>query len=156
MRKLVLFVLLVAAGALVARRLRSSAAPRPVPVPAPGTTVRTPVPPEPAPMAQPAPVAPPPTTNGERVVLMSISSLEGRSQEATTEAVVAHVAAGEIDPDEGTIEALLHRMAGSGLLTAGDGAGPYSLTATGHAALLDGSPARPSAAGDAAEELSSP
>jgi hypothetical protein len=74
----------------------------------------------------------------------------------TAEAVVAHVAAGEIDPDEGAVEEILQRMAGSGLLTGGDGAGPYQLTPTGRAALLDGSAARPSPAGDAADELGAP
>ena len=107
-------------------------------------------------MPTPVPGPPPPTTNGERVLLMSISSLQGRGEDATAEAVVAHVAAGEIDPDDGTIETLLQGMTGSGLLTGGDGACPYRLTETGEAALRDGSAARPSPAGAAADELSSP
>jgi hypothetical protein len=179
MRKFLVFLLLLGAGALVVRRLRaSSGAPARRPVSAPPAPPRPATPPqappavavaaepEPAPVpaaepeppqvAEPVADTAPPTTNGERVVLMSISSLEGRGQDATAEAVVAHVAAGEIDPDEGAVEELLQRMAGSGLLSGGNGAGPYQLTATGRAALLDGSPARPSPAGDAADELGSP
>jgi hypothetical protein len=165
MRKLVLFVALVVAGAVVVRKLRSSATPSAPPSPAPPPPPRprerpSPVERAPAPAASeadPAPAGPPPsTTNGERVVLMSISSLEERGEEPTVEAVVGHVAAGEIHPDEGTVEALLHRLAGSGLLTDADGDGSYRLTASGRAALLDGSPARPSPAGGAADELSSP
>jgi hypothetical protein len=112
---------------------------------------------EPASSEPTAGTAPPPlTTNGERVVLMSIWSLQERGQDATQEAVVGHVAAGEVDPDEGTVDTLLHRLVGSGLLSGGGGDGPYRLTASGEAALLDGSRARPSPAGDATEELSSP
>jgi hypothetical protein len=158
MRKLLLVTLLLVAGALAVRRLRPrpAVAPGPLPTsPLPPFRVAEPEPAAPA-MRAPAPATPPPTTSGERVLLMSISSLAGRGQEATAEAVLAHVAAGEIDPDEGTIEALLQRMAGSGLLTGGDGAGPFRLTETGRAALLDGSAARPSPAGGAADELSAP
>ena len=99
---------------------------------------------------------PPPTTNGERVVLMSVSTLEERGEHATQEAVVRHVAAGDIDPDEGTVDVLLHRLTQSGCLSGDGEAGAYRLTPLGRAALLDGSSARPSAAGDAADELSSP
>ena len=160
MRKLLLVTLLLVAGALAVRRLRprSAAVPGPLPaspVPTPVSTPRLPEPEAPA-MRPPVAGPPPPTTNGERVLIMSISSLEGRGDDPTAEAVVAHIAAGEIDPDEGTIEALLQRMAGSGLLTGGDGAGPFRLTETGQAALLDGSAARPSPAGGAADELSAP
>ena len=159
MRKLVLFVALVVLGAVVVRKVRSSATAAVPPAPAPPPRERpTPVdrtPPPATSETDPVPAGPPPsTTNGERVVLMSISSLEDRGDEPTVEAVVGHVAAGELDPDEGTVEALLHRLAGSGLLTDGDG--PYRLTASGRAALADGSPARPSPAGGAADELSSP
>ena len=156
MRKLLLVTLLLVAAALAVLRLRSRRAAAPDHLPtAPTAPVRRLPDPEPA-MRAPAAEPPPPTTNGERVLLMSVSSLEGRGQEATTDAVVAHVAAGEIDPDEGTIEGLLERLAGSGLLSGGDGAGAFRLTPTGHAALLDGSAARPSPAGAAADELSSP
>jgi DNA-binding PadR family transcriptional regulator len=86
---------------------------------------------------------------------MSVSSLLERGDAVTHEAVVAHVAAGEIDPDEGTVEVLLQRLASAGLLAGGDG-GTYRLTPSGQAALMDVSPARPSPAGDATEELSSP
>ena len=167
-RKLLLVVALVVAGALVVRKARagatSAAPPRlpPTPAPAPRPQQEHPAP-VPRPEATPPPEAddrpaepPPPTTNGERVVLMSISSLEERGEEPTVEAVVGHVAAGELDPDEGTVEALLHRLAGSGLLGAAGDDGPYRLTASGRAALLDVSPPRPSPAGGAAEELSSP
>jgi DNA-binding PadR family transcriptional regulator len=85
---------------------------------------------------------------------MSVSALHERGEGATPEAVVAHVAAGEIDPDEGTIEVVLRRLADAGLLDGGDEG--YHLTPSGHAALADGSPARPSPAGDAGDELSSP
>ena len=161
MRKLVVFVALAVAGAVVVRKVRSSAtpaAPPPVPRERPAPVDRAPATaaPEPAP-PEPEPAGPPPrTTNGERVVLMSISSLEERGDEPTVAAVFGHVGAGEIDPDEGTVEALLHRLAESGLLTATGGDGPYRLSASGRAALLDGSPARPSPAGGAADELSSP
>lgn len=157
MRKLVLVVLLVVAGVLVARRVRARAAAPPYrpPSPAPGPADRSPAA-APLRTVAPAPGPPPPTTNGERVVLMSISALQARGQDATVEAVVAHVAAGDIDPDEGAVDVLLHRLAASGLLSGGDGEGPYRLTATGQAALLDGSPARRSPAADAADELSSP
>src|SRR5215213_5748065 len=114
MRKLVLVAALVLAGVLVARRIRSrAAAPGSPAMPAtPPSAHRSPVADEPAvdrsgeavdpEPAPPVPAPPRPTTNGERVVLMSISSLQERGQDATHEAVVAHVAAGEIDPDEAT------------------------------------------------------
>jgi hypothetical protein len=144
MRKLLLLVGLLLAGVVIVRRIRSrdGGADRP-PAPAP-------VRPVPA-----SDVPPPPTTNGERVVLTSIWTLQGRGDTPSREAVVDHVAAGGLDPDGGTVDALLHRLVGSGLLSGGDGE-PYRLTAVGQGALLDGSPARPSSAGDAAEELSSP
>lgn len=170
MRKLVLVAVLVVAGALVARRVRSRAVSsgRPLtetPLPPPSQERSRP-PDEPTPPGRSADEqlsgagatvpAPPPTTNGERVVLMSISSLQERGQDATHAAVVAHVAAGELDPDEGTVDVLLHRLAASGLLAGGQGGEPYRLTASGQAALADGSRARPSPAEDAADELSSP
>jgi hypothetical protein len=168
MRKLVVLVALVVAGALIGRRLRSrgaASAPPLAPTP-PAPAPRAPVPasaPPPAasPVAEqepepPAASGPPPaTTNGERVVLMSVQSLTDRDGGATQEAVVAKVAAGDIDPDEGTVEVLLHRLVAAGCLDGGD-AGPYRLTSLGQAALLDGSSARPSAAGDAADELATP
>jgi hypothetical protein len=147
-RKLVVIALLAAAVALLARRLRPRS---PGPVDRPQAA-----PPRPASPPAPAAAPPPPTTNGERVVLMSVSSLQGRGQAVTADAVVAHVGAGELHPDEGTVDVVLHRLAGAGLLSGGDGNGSYRLTATGQAALLDGSPARPSPAADAAEELSTP
>jgi hypothetical protein len=70
--------------------------------------------------------------------------------------VVRHVAAGELDPDDDAVDVLLHRLAELGCLSGGADDGPYRLTATGRAALADGSTARPSPAGDAADELSSP
>jgi DNA-binding PadR family transcriptional regulator len=87
---------------------------------------------------------------------MSIQSLEDAGEDPSSEAVVGKVGAGDIDPDEGTVEALLHRLVDSGCLEGGDAGGPYRLTALGRAALLDGSTARPSAAEDAADELASP
>ncbi len=98
---------------------------------------------------------PPPTTNGERVVLMSVQSLMDQDEGATHEAVVAKVAAGEIDPDEGTVDALLHRLAAAGCLEGGE-TGPSRLTRLGPAARLAGSSARPAAAEEAADELASP
>jgi len=161
LRKLVLFLALLLTGAAVARKVRAGAAPAPAPPPSLPPRER-PASEEPAEATEaPEPDGPPPepprsTTNGERVVLMSISSLEERGEEPTVEAVVGHVAAGDLDPDEGTVDAVLHRLADSGLLSAAGAGGPYRLTPSGRAALLDVSPPRPSLAGGAAEELSSP
>ena len=169
MRKLALFAALAGAGALLVRRLRSpGAAPIRATAPAPQTPVAAPAPAA-APVAAPAatPLAvedpeppatgpPPPTTNGERVVLMAVQALEEGGGEVTGEAVVDKVGAGELDPDEGTVDVLLHRLATAGCLEDGGNGGPYRLTAMGRAALLDGSSARPSPAGDAADELASP
>jgi predicted transcriptional regulator len=162
MRKWLVLAVLLGAGVLIGRRLRArstapvapsvapSVAPAPAPAPAP--------PPSRPVVARPEPPAgdPPATTNGERVVLMSISTLEERGEDATHDAVVRHVAAGEIDPDEETVEVLLHRLAAGGCLAGGGDEEAYRLTPLGRAALLDGSTARPSAAEDAADELSSP
>jgi hypothetical protein len=171
MRKFVVFFGLLVTGIVVARRIRSRIAGRerqavPAPsMPARSQTLHPPGPPIERPpvtelvlasgaTAETAP--PPPTTNGERVVLMSTWSLQERGEAATKDAVVGHVAAGEVDPDEGTVDTLLHRLVGAGLLSGGEGGEPYRLTESGQAALRDGSRARPSPAGDAAEELSSP
>jgi hypothetical protein len=152
MRKWLVLAVLLGAGVLIGRRLRARPAPPVRPsVAAPPPPVRRPVAVEPDPPAG----DPPPTTNGERVVLMSISTLEERGEDATHDAVVRHVAAGEIDPDEDAVDVLLHRLTAGGCL-AGGGDGAYRLTALGRAALADGSTARPSAAEDAADELSSP
>jgi hypothetical protein len=168
MRKLALLAALAGAGALLVRRLRSpGAAPARPTAPAPQTPVAAPAPaaaPVAAPSAtppveDPAPPAtgpPPPTTNGERVVLMAVQSLEDGGGEVTREAVVGKVGAGELDPDEGTVDVLLHRLATAGCLDDSGNGGPYRLTAVGRAALLDGSSARPSPAGDAGDELASP
>jgi hypothetical protein len=171
MRKLLVLAGLLLAVVVVARRIRSHVPGRERrPTPAPPLPARSQTLDPPAPLiersleAEPVPVSdpevemapPPPTTNGERVVLMSIWSLQERGEAATQETVVGHVAAGEVDPDEGTVDALLHRLVGTGLLSGGEGDEPYRLTESGQAALLDGSRARPSSAGDAAEELSSP
>jgi hypothetical protein len=157
-RKVVLLVLLVVAGAVLVQRVRSRSAapsPRTAPVPPPAPASEPPATRRPPPRSDGVTPPAPPTTNGERVVLMSIQFLEERGQEVTGDAVVRHVAAGDIDPDEGTVDLLLHRLVSTGCL-GGGGDGPYHLTALGRAALLDGSSARPSPAGDAADELSSP
>ena len=166
MRKVVVIAVLAVAGVLVGRRIRTRAGvsgspPQPARPPAPPPRPAASPPPERAAEAtvepEPEPSGPPPaTTNGERVVLMSISTLQERGEPPSLDAVLGHVAAGEIDPDEGTVEVLLHRLVANGCL-AGDGSqGPYRLTPVGQAALADGSTARPSPAGDAADELSSP
>ena len=168
MRKVVVLAALVVAGALLGMRLRSRG-PAPAHAPAPAPPAPAPVSPtavRPAPTAAPVAVEepepppatgpPPATTNGERVVLMSVQSLEEGGEDATSEAIVGKVGAGEIDPDEGTVDALLHRLATAGCLDGGEGGRPYRLTSLGRAALADGSTARPSAAGDAADELASP
>jgi hypothetical protein len=167
MRKLFVLAGLLLVGFVVARRIRSRVPAREHrPAPTPPLPARSQVLDPPAPLIERVPEAepepqvevapPPPTTNGERVVLMSTWSLQERGEAATKEAVVGHVAAGEVDPDEGTVDSLLHRLVGAGLLSGGEGGEPYRLTESGQAALRDGSRARPSPAGDAAEELSTP